>query len=274
MPTELTEKMVLPTRRTFLKTMAGAGLAGILFNNPLVAMAAALSKGKSTQTGQKCPAMTLPAATPFVPLVPKTFDDVPTRVDGLSKGQIVQHVGLYTNYVKGYNTTMQALIQACETKSYDAIRDLQLKLTFNLNGATLHDWYFSNLGHATDAGVTGPQALTLQWLTRDFGSLEAYYADLKAVAGKMRGWTMTVMNKHDGRLMNVGFDAHDVGTPLMSTPLLVLDVYEHAYMIDFGTNRGAYLEKFVANVNWAVVEERAKAALAHQAWANSAKSKG
>jgi len=239
------------SRRDFLKwgslAFGGAVLALSPFNSPMKAIA--------SQPSNLQPKQPLPAELPLIKA--KSFDHLKGAVDGLSWNQLSQHIGLYEGYVKNLNKVHDELNHAIHQQNFDLVRDIQLRQSYSLNGIVLHDLYFSNLG----GFGTKMTPLAHELILRDFGTLENYLGDLKAVGSKMRGWALTAFNTLDGRLHNYGLDAHDVGSPLSVVPVLVLDVYEHAYMIDFGTSRAPYLEAFIRNIDWPVVEERLKVAL-------------
>lgn len=244
LPADVTQSV---SRRDFLKLGTLAFGGALLAASPLNAIAATPSNLKPKN----------PPAKPLPIIEVKSFDHLKGQIDGISWNQLSQHIGLYEGYVKKLNKAHKALNELSHSKQFDAIRDLQLKQSYSLNGAVLHDLYFSNMGgFGSSVG-----ALTKELIIRDFGTMENYLADLKAVGAKMRGWALTGFNTLDGRLHNYGLDAHDVGTPLSVVPVLVMDVYEHAYMIDFGTKRAGYLDAFTNNINWHVVDERLKIAL-------------
>ncbi len=237
------------SRRDVLK-MAGAaggalGLSALLAASPVAPLVEACGMAKDT--------ILLPAPT-TQPITPKDFTPLKDRVSGISWKQLSQHVGLYEGYVKKLNASNAALQAGKATD----MRTLQHKHSYALNGALLHDWYFSNLGE--DQPNMG--TLMRRLVMRDFGSHEQYFADMTNVGKSMRGWVVTGLSLLDNRVYNYGLDAHDGGTPLWFHPLVVLDVYEHAYMIDFGTNKGDYLTVFGNAIRWDVVETRVKQALA------------
>ncbi len=113
--------------------------------------------------------------------------------------------------------------------------------------------YFENLG----AKPLPPGGKLAQKLAADFGSYENWEKDFKAT-GAMRGigWTILYQDPANGRLMNFWINEHDVSHPAGCTPLLIMDVFEHAFMIDFGLKRADYIAAFFTNINWGAVEAR------------------
>lgn len=93
-------------------------------------------------------------------------------------------------------------------------------------------------------------------INRDFGSYEIFKEMFKSTGLSMRGWVVLIQSDINGKLRIIGQDSHDDGTVYNGKPLLVLDVYEHAYMIDFGINRKKYIDIFFENINWGVVNNR------------------
>ena len=134
---------------------------------------------------------------------------------------------------------------------YSEIRGLKVELSFALGGIKNHEVYFEHLGG--DGGApTGPIA---DLIKRDFGSYDAWRADLKATGMAGRGWAWTAYDWDEGRLFNYVGDTQNTYPIWNATPLIALDVYEHAYFLDFQTDRAGYIEKFFDNLDWAVVND-------------------
>ncbi len=258
--------MTTYNRREFLRMAATAG-GGLLAITQLGGLAEACRKAQWSSTdlrldetllAQATPTAAAPLPTPVSVIQAKDFGYLRGTVEGLSWNQLEQHIGLYTNYVKTLNTVQDQLAQAARAGNAGDIRQLMLTQSFALNGAILHDLYFSNMGGGADA----PGELTARYLSRDFGGTQNFIAQFEAAGAKMRGWVLAGLNMLDGKMHIYGLDAHDAGTPMGVYPLLIMDVYEHAYMIDFGTNRGQYLEVFRRNIDWDEVEQRLQSAAA------------
>jgi Fe-Mn family superoxide dismutase len=196
----------------------------------------------------------------------KTFANL-ASVEGISQNQLNQHLELYKGYVSKINDIEKQISAASAealsgaNPTYSPFRELNLEQTYALNGVILHEYYFENLG-GSPKPATDTEHLH-KTLTQEFGSWENYIAQLTAVGKGARGWAITGYNMRDHRIHNYGLDLHNQGVPMGVIPIVVLDVYEHAYMIDFGTKRPAYLEAFFRNVNWQVADARLKTMLMH-----------
>jgi Fe-Mn family superoxide dismutase len=173
-----------------------------------------------------------------------------------SDKQIKDHKELYVGYVNKRNEINDALQTVDKSKanqSYSALRGLKVAETFARNGALLHELYFENIGTGTTMGEK-----TQEIIVKNFGSVQAFKEDIMATAISARGWVLTCYNLDDNRVQNYLLDAHNETVPVLTIPLLAVDTYEHAYMIDFGINRKEYLNLLWDNINWDVVEERIK----------------
>lgn len=184
----------------------------------------------------------------------KTYDF--SKVKGISDKQLKEHYELYKGYVNNTNkifkelNTLQDFTDANTT--YSKIRSLMLGQSYAVDGVKLHQLYFENLSGNNNI----PFGEVLALIKRDFGSYDRWEKLFKAAALSMRGWTVLAIDPIDGRLHIYGSDAHDVGSIWNACPILVLDVYEHAYFIDFGIDRKKYLEAFMKNIDWAVINKR------------------
>ncbi len=177
-------------------------------------------------------------------------------MDGISKQEMDQHWGiLYKGYVAKLNeirANLETVDYSKANQTYSDLRGLKTEEIFALNGAKLHEWYFDNLG-----GKGGrPGGRVLELIERDFGSYEKWETEFKSIGLAVRGWVVLAYDLDDGKLHNYGQDAHNVGVPWGAYPLLILDVYEHAYGIDYGGKRAPYLDAFMRNVDWSEVNER------------------
>ena len=132
---------------------------------------------------------------------------------------------------------------------YSDIRALKVDLTFAIGGVKNHEIYFEHLGG--DGGDPDGPIGTL--VRRDFGSIDAWRTDLKATGMAGRGWAWTAYDWDERRLFNYIGDAQNTFPIWNASPLVALDVYEHAYFLDFQTDRGAYIDAFFDNLDWTVV---------------------
>ncbi len=177
------------------------------------------------------------------------------KLQGLSDNQISQHKKLYEGYVNKWNEIENSLLSVDRKNSagitYSAFRSLKIAETFARNGALLHELYFQNLGKGTKPGKR-----TTQLMEEQFGSWQAFINDATDCALCARGWVLTCFNLDSNTVTNYVLEAHNETLPVLALPLLVIDVYEHAYMIDFGIKRADYVKVLWDNINWDVVELR------------------
>jgi Fe-Mn family superoxide dismutase len=170
-------------------------------------------------------------------------------LNGLSEKQLSEHHDvLYAGYVKKLNEIEQKLEtvdRSSANATYSDLRALKKEEIFATGGIYLHEGYFDNLG-AAGGPPTGAIADLIQ---EDFGSLEKWTEDFKACGMAARGWVVLAFNWNDGRLHNYLTDIHSEGVWNAST-LLVMDMYEHAYFIDYATQKKAYIETFFKNIDW------------------------
>jgi Fe-Mn family superoxide dismutase len=176
---------------------------------------------------------------------------------GLSKAMLEEHLGLYKGYVNRTNALLKELGAAeKEAKITPAIQELHRRLGFEFSGMRLHELYFEALREkGATPGKTHPlqEAIAATW-----GSHEAWWAAFKATCTMTGiGWAALVQDPHTGRLMNAWFQDHENAIPVGTTPLLVVDVWEHAYVKDYGAaGRGKYVDAIRPLVDWGVVEKR------------------
>ena len=174
------------------------------------------------------------------------------ELEGISRETIEAHYRLYQGYVAKRNEILIKLADvdlATANQAYSELRALKIELTFAVGGIKNHELYFDHLG-----GSGGePKGAFGDLVARDFGSVAAWKADLKATGLAGRGWAWTAYDWDERRLFNYIGDAQNTFPVWNATPLVALDVYEHAYFIDFGTDRAGYIEAFFDNLDYAVV---------------------
>ncbi|MCT4607430.1 MAG: superoxide dismutase [Marinisporobacter sp.] len=193
-------------------------------------------------------------------IVPKKFDF--ESIKGISKNQLTQHYQLYKGYVKKINSIWEKLEEEKfpnPNTTYSPYRSLKLGESYALNGVKLHELYFENLGGKKNI----PYGNLLRQIKKDFDSYKNWEKDLLDAGKSARGWVITAYDLIDGQIRNYLSDSHDQGGIWNALPILVLDVYEHAYMIDFGIDRSKYLDIFLKNINWAMAEKRFNTILRH-----------
>jgi len=179
-------------------------------------------------------------------------------IEGFSDTLLNNHFTLYQGYVTNTNTLRDTLSAMAKDGKIGApeYAELKRRMGFEFNGMRLHEYYFENLGGKTPLGAS---SMLAQKLAEDFGSVEAWEADFKGT-GAMRGigWTVLYQDNITGDLFNQWINEHEVGHPTGCIPILVMDVFEHAFMIDYGLNRAGYIAAFFNNINWSVAESRLK----------------
>lgn len=174
----------------------------------------------------------------------------------ISKRTIEEHLKLYHGYINKYNEIQEKLAQLSENdysqanQTYSLIRELKLELSFAWGGIVNHELYFGHLG--SDGQLF--EGKLMDQIKKDFGSFENFKKDLKTTGLASRGWVWTAWNEKEKRLFNYLGDAQNTFPIWFAKPILALDVYEHAYFIDFGTNRGQYIEAFFESINWQEIE--------------------
>lgn len=187
--------------------------------------------------------------------VAKKFN-LTNNVTWLTTKQIEQHYTLYKGYVSKRNEITQKLkmidLSQKGNKTYSPYRALKISETYAVNGSLLHELYFENIGQTKQA--IGPKMKQL--IIDSFGSIERFGKDFALSAACARGWVITAFVLDDKQIHNYVLEEHNQNVPILSIPLLVLDVYEHAYMIDYGINRTPYVEKFWNTIDWNAVEKR------------------
>ena len=174
------------------------------------------------------------------------------EMDGISRASVEAHYKLYQGYVAKRNEILTRLAEvdlSTANQVYSDVRSLKIDLTFAIGGVKNHEIYFEHLG-AGGGDPTGPIASLIE---RDFGSIEAWRADLKATGMGGRGWAWTAYDWDEQRLFNYIGDAQNTFPVWNATPLVALDVYEHAYFLDYQTDRASYIDAFFANLDWDVV---------------------
>jgi Fe-Mn family superoxide dismutase len=185
------------------------------------------------------------------------------ELDGISSKTIeIHHDKLYTGYVKKKEEIVTELRKLAHggdvsnaNQTYSEFRALKAEQTFAINGVYLHEWYFEILG-----GDGKPGGALLETIENKFGSFENFKAYFTASGMAARGWAILAWDTHDKTIRVYIGDAHNQGGVWGAIPIIVLDVYEHAYYMDTGSDRKAYIENFWKNLNWDKANEFYEAA--------------
>ena len=196
----------------------------------------------------------------FTTYQPKTFDLAGLR--GISDRTLEMHFKLYEGYVTETNRLQENIAAILKDGRVDeqetpAYSELKRRLGFEYNGMVLHEYYFANL--RKDGGGDAPQNSPFaRAVAADFGSYQTWKVDFVGV-GKMRGvgWAICYQDPATGRLSNHWITLHEGGNVAGYRPILVMDVWEHAFILDYKpAERPKYIEAFFANVNWREVDAR------------------
>ena len=186
----------------------------------------------------------------------KNFESL-LGTEGFSDQLLKNHFTLYQGYVINTNKVLDSLAAMAEEGKTGTPEYAELKRRFGweYDGMVLHELYFGNL--VKGGKVLDKNSKIAQQLTKEFGSLENWEKDFQAV-GAIRGigWVILYYDKNAGRLFNVWINEHDGGHLAGCTPLLVMDVFEHAFMMDYGLKRADYINAFFKAINWNVVGRR------------------
>jgi Fe-Mn family superoxide dismutase len=177
---------------------------------------------------------------------------------GFSDNLLNNHFSLYQGYVKNTNKLMEQLNSMIKDLKADSpapeYSELKRRLGWEFDGMRLHEYYFDNLGGDGKFDRSGNLASVLE---AQFGYYESWELDFKAI-GAMRGigWVILYQDDQSGTMFNQWINEHDMGHAAGCRPVLVMDVFEHAFMLDYGLKKTAYIESFFKNIKWEAVEAR------------------
>jgi Fe-Mn family superoxide dismutase len=227
-------------RRNFLFASSGAAAGSLV--------APGLAEGED---GEKSPY----AGSGLVTGTPKPlrFKEVPGF---LSAEQVApHHTAHYGGALKAFNGIEQRFEEsfrkgtAIEAAAYEA---LQRQKSSRGNSVVLHELYFDGLALKANDPPEGVRKA----VERRFGSLEKWAADFAASAKSAAGWAMLVLHPVNGRLYNVVSDEHAQGPLWLAASLVVIDVYEHAFYVDYKNRKADYVEKFLRHIDWSEADRR------------------
>ncbi len=178
-------------------------------------------------------------------------------LSGLSDQLLNNHFTLYQGYVKNTNTLLEKLdaLLKNDQASSPEYAELSRRFGWEFNGMRLHEYYFENMSKNPIPAESASGVM--EKISSEFGSYDIWEKDFRAV-GAMRGigWTVLYWDKQGEKLLNTWINEHDVGHLAGCVPLLVMDVFEHAFMIDYGLKRADYIATFFKSIDWSVVEKR------------------
>jgi Fe-Mn family superoxide dismutase len=177
---------------------------------------------------------------------------------GFSDTLLKNHFTLYQGYVTNTNKVLDILgLMAKDGKTgTPEYAELKRRLGWEFNGMRLHELYFGNLG---GTAPLDPASKLARRIAENFSDVEMWEKDFRAT-GAMRGvgWTVLYEDTNNGRLINFWINEHDAGHPAGCAPLLVMDVFEHAFITDYQLKRADYIEAFFKAIDWAAVGLRLK----------------
>tara|TARA_Y100001973_G_scaffold102319_1_gene167120 strand:+ start:481 stop:1182 length:702 start_codon:yes stop_codon:yes gene_type:complete len=180
------------------------------------------------------------------------------RSDFLSDGNISNHIELYKDYVGKFNKTsaeLDVVDKSVANSNHSAFRAIKNDETFNMNGAYLHELYFSNIGDANSTITM--DTLAYMRINRDFGTFDDWQRDFIACAMSSRcGWAITYFNMYTQSYMNCVIDLHSQNVPAGMYPVIVMDLWQHAYYRDYLKDADTYLTAMMKQLNWNVIEKR------------------
>lgn len=184
---------------------------------------------------------------------------------GFSEEAVRLHLALYKGYVDQTNILAERMREALRAGTSGAVewKELKRRFAWEFNGMRLHEYYFENL--TAQPISLAPSSPVRQKIEEDFGEYALWEQGFKGT-GMIRGvgWVMLAFDIHSGRLFNVWIDEHDTGLLVGTVPLLVMDVFEHAFLTDFGLKRQDYLDAFFKVIDWKRVEARLDVGLKRQ----------
>jgi len=185
----------------------------------------------------------------------KQFD---IKTDLLSSDNVDNHIELYKGYIENFNLSNSKL-DSCDKNAVNSsrsdFRSFKLDETYNLNGVYLHELYFANIGDPNSQ--IKMDSLSYMRLSRDFGSFDEWQKDFLACCnGSQNGWAVTYLNTYTQTYMNAMVDMHTNNIPFGSFPVIVMDVWQHAYYRDYLKDVNTYSRAMMKQIRWNVVEER------------------
>ena len=189
---------------------------------------------------------------------PKNYENL-IDIKGFSEQLLRDHFTLYNGYVTNFNKLNDILVTMEKDGKFGTpeYAELNRRFGWEFNGMRLHEYYFGNL--TKEFKELDKNSALAAGIEKEWGSYEMWEKDFKVMA-VMRGigWVILYHDKQADRLFNVWVNEHDVGHFAGAVPLLVMDVFEHAYIRDYGIKRADYIEVFMKNIDWNVADKRFK----------------
>jgi Fe-Mn family superoxide dismutase len=207
---------------------------------------------------------------------PKQFNL--SGLNGISDQTLEMHFKLYEGYVKETNNLTAKIWDVLKDGKVDheempAYSELTRRLGFEYNGMVLHEYYFGTMKRGARGGDGSRNSTFFEAAESSFGSYEIWRADFISI-GKMRGigWAICYQDPTNDRLSNHWITLHEVGNIAGFNPVLIMDVWEHAFLLDYKpADRPKYIEAFFSNIDWEAVEERLRTSAAARPTATARK---
>ena len=171
----------------------------------------------------------------------------------MSEKAFEQHMILYRGYISKINAVTSALAGFPPDGGVDSMyRGLKNAESYSINGASLHEEYFRSMTKDTKS----PGVETMRLITKTFGGLDAFFGNMTECAQAARGWCVFGYEQRTGGARLVMLDSHETGVVVGFYPIITLDMYEHAYYLDYMTDKKRYVQAFIGSIDWDVVERR------------------
>lgn len=189
--------------------------------------------------------------------MPKPFVQKTEKLSSQTKSE---HEGLYRRYIEDFNKVQMQLQTASRTSDYLSLRSLYNNRTFLLNAIKLHELYFANISDLSSE--LSVNTLTYTKLSESFGTFEMWQQDfISACMVSREGWGILYYDPYLKNFTNCVVDLHNDNIPIGCIPILVMDMWSHAYYIDYGTDKKSYVYNMMKEINWTIVEARMESAL-------------
>jgi len=182
----------------------------------------------------------------------------------ISEQQLTIHHQKHHNaYVTGANNILQKLDKARKENTDVDVKSTLKELSFNIGGHLLHSLFWGNLAPSTKGGGGKPSGVLAEWIDKEFGSFERFKKEFSQAATSVEGsgWAALTLCRQTNRLMIMQVEKHNTNVYPMFRIVMVLDVFEHAYYIDYKNDRAKFVENFWNIVNWSEVNKRLEQAL-------------
>ena len=181
------------------------------------------------------------------------------NTDVVTKKQFDDHITLYKGYVDKTNEVTRLLATepdyAGANATYSKYRGLKKGESYAIDGVILHELYFQNM--VNENQPMGKKSKYI--MDHYFGGYDKWMECFTACGKAARGWCVCSYEQRTDTCRNILLDTHDEGHICTAYPLIVMDMYEHAYFLDYGTDKASYIQKFIERIPWSVIEKRSMA---------------